>query len=85
MTVHIKTNIVFPPRKAKRAMGQLKKLNGDPPHDGPGNFCAHDGYFANSIVAEFGMSIDEIGKACGYDVWLKKKVAAYRKYIKEIG
>lgn len=71
-------------QKAK-AMDWIRKLHADPPWDTMSNPCAGDGYFAKSIVQEFGMSITELGQVCGYTEWKKNQIAAYERYRKEIG
>ena len=53
---------------------KLKKLDGLPPHHGF-NPCAGDGYFADSIVRDYGMSISELKKAVGYGK-IEKRIRA---------
>ena len=48
------------------ALDELRMLNGDPPHNVGSNICMGDGYFAQSLVGKYGMSLDELAKACGY-------------------
>lgn len=54
---------------------KLKMLDGLPPHDGGGNFCRGDGYFANSIIRDYGMSLSELRKAVGYGK-IEKRIRA---------
>ena len=66
----------------REALDKLRMLNGDYPHNGGGNICCGDGYFAQSIVRDFGMSITELAKACGYkpdDESAKEKAAKLRR------
>ncbi len=66
-----------------KAMDWLKTFHADPPFDGYSNPCAGDGHFANQITREFGMSLGDLGQACGYFEWKKRARAAYERYIKE--
>lgn len=50
----------------ERALDMLRMLHGDPPHNGGGNFCRGDGYFAASIVRQFGMSVSDLELETGY-------------------
>lgn len=61
--------------KRREALDDLKKLRGLPPYDNWSNICYGDGYFANSLVRRYGMSISELEKATG----LKKSLKKYRK------
>jgi hypothetical protein len=49
-----------------KALDELRMLKGDAPHNGGGNICRGDGYFANSLVRKYGMSISELERAVGY-------------------
>lgn len=49
-----------------KAIDDLKRLHGHPPYNGWSNTCYGDGYFANDIKQRFGMSIEELEKAVGY-------------------
>ena len=51
----------------KKAIDELKKLEGLPPHDGGGNICRGDGYFAVSLERKYGMSIKDLQKKVGFD------------------
>lgn len=71
-------------RKTKnRAIGQLKKLDGLPPYDGGDNICKGDGYFANSIGLEFGMSIAELSKKSGYDKIKRRWESTHKRFLKK--
>ena len=80
-----KREIRLTDKQKKRAIDDLKKLYGDPPYDGGSNIVLGDGYFANSLISMYGMSIAELADACGYTKWRVTKDKAYRKYLKEIG
>jgi len=54
------------PGQKADAIDMLKKLDGVAPYD-RGNPCRGDGIYAQSIRDKFGMSIDALGKASGYD------------------
>ena len=69
----------------KEVRDKLRILHGDPPHDTWSNYCYGDGYFANSLVRMYGMSVKELEEKSGYNKWKKKKEKAYKKYRKEIG
>lgn len=42
------------------ALDELKMLRGQPPYNNWSNICAHDGYFAASLVRKYGMSIEDL-------------------------
>lgn len=66
--------------KKTRAIDQLKKLDGTPPYDDGGDLCRGDGYFAKSIVAEFGMSLEELARESGYlAIW--SRTQDYRRAL----
>lgn len=69
----------FSVKQRAEIIDKLKMLDGLPPHNGGGNFCRGDGYFANSIVRQYGMSITELTKATGYDKIAKKIQALLAK------
>ena len=50
----------------KKALKELKMLNGLPPYDGGDNICLGDAYFGRSI-RHYGMTTEELGEACGFD------------------
>jgi hypothetical protein len=54
------------------AIDKLKMYHGLPPHNGF-NPCAGDGYFANSLVQKYGMSIAKLEKVSGF-VKVKSKI-----------
>lgn len=62
-----------PKRKKKfrgskaKAIDELKMLCGLPPHDGGSNICCGDGYFAMSLVRKYGMEIEDLKRAVGFD------------------
>ena len=65
---------------AKTARDELAMLNGTPPHDHESNICYGDGYFANSLIRKYGMSIEELEKASGY----RKRYEKYQKEKKKL-
>lgn len=64
--------VKFTGKKLKQALDDLKILRGLPPYDNWSNICAHDGYFARSLVSKYGMSIAELEKATDLNKRLKK-------------
>lgn len=40
----------------------LKRLDGKPPYDDPGNPCRNDAYFAKAMEAEYGKPLKELRK-----------------------
>ena len=66
------------------ALDDLKKLKGLPPYDNWSNICYGDGYFAQSIVSRFGMSISELEKETGLDKREKKYRKAKAKLAKKL-
>jgi len=74
-----------PPYDAKtkaEIIDKLKKLDGLPPHGGF-NMCAGDGYFANSIIRDYGMSLADLRKAVGYGK-IEKKIRKLLKQAAEV-
>lgn len=53
-------------KRRAEIIDDLKKLNGLPPHHGF-SVVRGDGYFANSLVAKYGMSLTEMAKVSGFD------------------
>lgn len=51
------------PFDAKEATRDLRMLN-EPGYGGGMNICYNDGYFANSLIRKWGMSISELQKRC---------------------
>lgn len=49
----------------KTARDEIRMLEGLPPHNHPGNLCWSDGYFAQSLVRKYGMSLTELKKKVG--------------------
>ena len=49
----------------EQASDDLKMLFGLPPHNHPSNICYNDGYFANSLVEKYQMSIKELSEKTG--------------------
>ena len=66
----------------KKARNELAMLHGDPPHNTWSNICYGDGYFANSLVQRYGMSISQLEKESGYKKAKKKLRKAQKKYEK---
>lgn len=46
-------------------------LRGVFPDNGGSNICAGDGYYAQSLVREYGMSISELEKLVNFDKYVK--------------
>lgn len=46
--------------KAKEIHDTVAKLQGWPPHDGWGNICYGDGYYAKSLEREFGLPTSKL-------------------------
>jgi len=61
----------------KEAINDLKTLNGYPPHNDGSNYCAGDGYFANSLVAKYKMSLKELERKVSFSKYHK----AYKSMI----
>jgi len=60
------------PKQKKEARDNLAMLHGRPPHNHPGNICWNDGYYANSLVAKWGMSLDVLDKLVNPRLFAKK-------------
>jgi hypothetical protein len=61
----------------REAWNKLLMYHGIPPYDGGSNPCQYDGYFANSIVRDFGMSIGELE----HELKLDKAFSKYRRAL----
>lgn len=53
------------PSRKEAARDKLRKLYGYPPYDGPSNICRGDGYFAQSIVRDYDVEIEDLAFALG--------------------
>jgi len=42
--------------------GELAMLQGEPPHNTPGNICFAAGYFAKSLERKYGVSVAELNR-----------------------
>jgi hypothetical protein len=66
------------------AIKDLSMLNGLPPYDEPMNFCFNDNYFAADIARRYGMSLNDLSVASGYDKivknWERIQHEAYVKF-----
>ena len=49
-------------KEKEKARNKIRMLEGLPPYNTPSNICYGDGYFAQSIIREYGMSIEELKK-----------------------
>ena len=47
-------------QQKREAAVKIAMLEGSPPYNTPSNICYGDGYFAQSIVREYGMSISTL-------------------------
>lgn len=66
-SVTVTTTIRLTDAQKARAIQQLSKLDGIPPYDGGSNIVRGDGYFAKSIEAEYGLPLNLLCRASGYD------------------
>ena len=54
------------------ALDDLRKLQGLPPYDGDGNICRGDGYFARSLEKKYGMDLEALKRAVGFNAELDR-------------
>ena len=59
----------------------LKMLQGLPPHDGGGNHCRGDGYFARSLEKEYGKTVGELEREVGWAGIVNQWEAARRLFL----
>lgn len=68
--------------KKKKAIDDLKKLDGLPPYDDRSNTCLNDELFAKSLVTKYGMELARLRKASGYDILYRQWRDVRNSFIK---
>jgi hypothetical protein len=51
----------------RKAIDDLKMLEGLPPYDDGGNICRGDGHFARSLEKKYHMTLEQLRREVGFD------------------